>query len=63
VLAKCESDISAAQLFRDYRLGYYGVAIQHVRLHAPAVREKTHLQAALQHSFAEHRELRRITPQ
>jgi hypothetical protein len=61
--AKCERNISLAQLARVHRLGDHRIAVQDVRLHALPVREKTHLQAALQHVLAQQRELRRITPQ
>jgi hypothetical protein len=63
VAAKCERDISAPEVLRAYRLGDDRVAAQDVRLHALPVREETHLRAALEGGLAEHRELRRITPQ
>jgi hypothetical protein len=63
VRAKRERNVSATQFAGGYLLGDNRIAIQDVRLHALPVREETHLQAALQHGFAQHRELRRITPQ
>ena len=61
--AERERDISTTQFASIHRLGDDCIAIQDVRLHALTVREETHLQAALQDGFAQHRELRRITPQ
>jgi hypothetical protein len=61
--AERQRDISAAQFAGVNRLGDDRIAIQDVRLHALPMREKTHLQAAPQCGLAQHRELRRITPQ
>jgi hypothetical protein len=63
VRAERERNVSAAQFAGGYLLGDDRIAIQDVGLHALPVREEAHLQAALQHGFAQHRELRRITPQ
>jgi hypothetical protein len=63
VAAEGERDISAPEILRTDRLGDYRVAAQDVGLHALPVREETHLRAALEGGLAEHRELRRITPQ
>jgi hypothetical protein len=63
VLTESERDIAAPQIVRVHRLRDYRIAVQDVRLHALPVRKETHLQTTLQDLLAQHRELRRITPQ